>query len=130
MMPPPPPPAPRPHQQSQLLKLSNSFTSETFDCSTKSFDMSTEDLIKNETECFSLGCGSELELLAEAAIATDPREEEFYESNEKELHVNNLGRTCSSLLQSFVVIESSYIHGNTLVYFKVERHVRIFKAFL
>ncbi len=96
MMPPPPPPAPRPHHQSQLLKLSNSFTSDTFDCSTKSFDMSTEDMIKHETECFSLGGGGELELLAEAAIATDPREEDFYDSNEKELHVNNLGRASSS----------------------------------
>ena len=86
MMPPPPPPAPRPLPQ--LLKLSNSFSTDNFDCSSDEF-------VKSEPDCFGLGSGSELELLAEAAIATDPREEDFYDSNldleEKDLVVN-LGR--------------------------------------
>jgi hypothetical protein len=89
MMPPPPPPAPRPLPQ--LLKLSNSFST-----AADSFDnCSTDEFLKSEPDCFGLGSGSELELLAEAAIATDPREEDFYDSGdlqEKSLGVN-LGRS-------------------------------------
>lgn len=81
--PPPPPPAPRslPHLP-QLLKLSNSFTVET------SLDEMT-DLIKIDPENF--GLGNELELLAEAALATDPREEDFYDSDGKD-NSANLGK--------------------------------------
>ena len=78
MMPPPPPPAPK--------LLLNSF-----DCSTDD----NYNSVKAESDCFSFGDGGELELLAEAAIATDPRDDEFYDQHEflqgKDV-VNNLGR--------------------------------------
>ena len=111
MMPPPPPPAPRPLSQlpaapaqrhaaqllqlqpvkmqvPQLLKLSKSFTMGS------SLDEIEDDLVKVEPQIFGLGGGSELELLAEAAIASDPREEDFYDSNGKD-NAANLGRTVS-----------------------------------
>ena len=116
MMPPPPPPAPRPLHQlpaapaqrptpqlpqlqpitrplPQLLKLSKSFTGGS------ALEEIDEDLVKAEPQMFGLGGGSELELLAEAAIASDPREDDFYDSNGKD-NSAHLGRTFLIFIQT------------------------------
>jgi hypothetical protein len=71
MMPPPPPPPPAPRPLPQLFKLAAT--------SYAPAAAMEDELVKIEPEMFGLGGGSELELLAEAAIASDPREDDYYD---------------------------------------------------